>query len=238
MTGREVRAAPWAYDLDAERVSRVRGSGRDLAPEAALAGHYAQRRSSRMAGYVADERGRVLAGGRQNGDGATGMGCLHVVAGPAVVPQQTAGIRRDPGRRSCEHGGVGSQEKITTRRDVGQQCRQRVPVAPVVVDDQLEVARQEPPCFQSLGCLPGEPARQGNAGADAQPPGQVASQAGGPGSETPACGADTENITARFGQGFSKSCRRPGEGRADGPQHCRQGSALACHLAGRPLANP
>jgi hypothetical protein len=52
-----------------------------------------------------------------------------------------------------------------------------------------------------------------------------------PDQRRPACRRRHGKITARFGQGFSQWRRRPGEGRAGGPLHRRQGSALTC-LAG------
>jgi hypothetical protein len=52
-----------------------------------------------------------------------------------------------------------------------------------------------------------------------------------PDQRRPACQRRHGKIIARFGQGFSQWCRRPGEGRADGPLHRRQESALTC-LAG------
>ena len=128
-------------DRRAQRVLRGCRTGARSSPRPPRPGGRSCRAPERCTGRagavtacdVPQERLRVPACRRENGDDMAGMRLLNVIARAAVVPDQPAGLRGDAPGRAHEDRRIGAEQDVTASGDARQHRLERLPVAAVVL---------------------------------------------------------------------------------------------------------
>jgi hypothetical protein len=91
------------------------------------------------------------------------MGCLDVIARPAVVPQQPPGVRRDPPGCPHELRGVRAEQDVAALGDRWEHGLQPARAALIILDHENNAAGQ---------FLPGREANRGLRSEPREPPGK------------------------------------------------------------------